>query len=175
VSWRRLWIPLSVLPLLGLLAYGFRTDPRAVPSPLVGRPAPPSTLTLFDDGALRLDDLRGKVVVLNFWASWCYPACYEEAPVLEEGWRTYRDRGAVIVGIDIQDTEEGARRFIEQFGLTFPNGPDPRGKISIDYGVYGVPETFFIDRQGRIRAKHVGAVTAPLLRERLEALLEEPA
>ena len=175
MSWRRLWIPLSVLPLLGLLAYGFRTDPRAVPSPLVGRPAPPFTLTLFDDGALRLDDLRGKVVVLNFWASWCYPACYEEAPVLEEGWRTYRDRGAVIVGIDIQDTEEGARRFIEQFGLTFPNGPDPRGKISIDYGVYGVPETFFIDRQGRIRAKHVGAVTAPLLRERLEALLEEPA
>ncbi|MBI2878658.1 MAG: redoxin domain-containing protein, partial [Candidatus Rokubacteria bacterium] len=75
----------------------------------------------------------------------------------------------------IQDTEEGARRFIEQFGLTFPNGPDPRGKISIDYGVYGVPETFFIDRQGRIRAKHVGAVTAPLLRERLEALLEQPA
>jgi len=175
MSWKRLWIPLSILPILGLLAYGFRTDPRAVPSPLVGRPAPSFTLALFDGGRLDLDDLRGKVVVVNFWASWCYPACYEEAPALQEGWRAYRDRGAVVVGIDIQDTEEGARRFIEQFGLTFPNGPDPGGKISIDYGVYGVPETFFIDRQGRIRAKHVGAVTAPLLRERLEALLEEPA
>lgn len=175
MSWRRLWIPLSILPLLGLLAYGFQTDPRSIPSPLVGRPAPSFTLTLFDGGELHLADLRGKVVVVNFWASWCYPACYEEAPVLEAGWREYRDREVVVVGIDVQDTEEGARRFIEQFGLTFPNGPDPRGKVSIDYGVYGVPETFFIDREGQIRRKHAGAVTGPLFRETIEALLGEPA
>lgn len=175
MSWKRFLIPLSILPILGLLAYGFRTDPRAIPSPLVGRPAPPFALTLFDGKGLGLADLRGKVVVVNFWASWCYPACYEEAPVLEEGWRSYRDRGVVIVGVDIQDTEANARRFIEQFGLTFPNGPDPKGKISIDYGVYGVPETFFIDKRGQIRAKHVGAVTTPLLREKIEALLKEPA
>ncbi len=175
MSWKRLLIPLSILPILGLLAYGFRTDPRAIPSPLVGRPAPSFALDLFDGGRLDLTDLRGKVVVVNFWASWCYPACYEEAPVLEEGWRSYRDRGVVIVGVDIQDTEANARKFIEQFKFTFPNGPDPKGKISIDYGVYGVPETFFIDRRGHIRVKHVGALTPAFLRTTLEVLLKEPA
>jgi cytochrome c biogenesis protein CcmG/thiol:disulfide interchange protein DsbE len=102
-------------------------------------------------------------VLLNFWASWCYPACYEEAPVLESTWRAYRERGLVVLGIDIQDTEAAGRRFIQQFGLTFPNAPDPKGKVSIDYGVYGVPETFLIDRRGMIW-KHVGAVTEAVFR-----------
>jgi cytochrome c biogenesis protein CcmG/thiol:disulfide interchange protein DsbE len=114
------------------------------------------------------------VVVLNFWASWCYPACYEEAPVLEAAWRAYRQRGVMVVGVDIQDTEAAGRRFIEQFGLTFPNAPDPRGRVSIDYGVYGVPETFVIDRRGLIRKKLVGGVTADALREAIEPLLAEP-
>ncbi len=176
---RRLWrwgrwaIPLSVVPLLVLLAYGFRTDPRAIPSPLVGKPADPFSMVLFDGGRLGLDDLRGKVVVLNFWASWCYPTCYEEAPVLEQGWRTYKDRGVVVVGVDIQDTGEAARNFIRQFSLSFPNGPDPEGKISVDYGVYGVPETFFIDREGRIRKKHVGAVTAEVFGAEVGRLLDD--
>jgi cytochrome c biogenesis protein CcmG/thiol:disulfide interchange protein DsbE len=173
--WLRWTIPLSVVPLLVLLAYGFRLDPRAVPSPLLGRPAPAFSLSLFDGGRLSLEELRGKVVVVNFWASWCYPACYEEAPVLESGWRAYRDRGVVVVGVDIQDTEEAARRFIRQFGLTFPNGPDPSGKISVDYGVYGVPETFFVDRAGRIRKKHVGAVTEAVFTREVERLLGEEA
>ena len=166
-------IPLAALPVLGLLAYGFRIDPRAIPSPLVGRPAAPFSLTTFDGKPLTLEGLRGQVVVLNFWASWCYPACYEEAPVLEAGWRAYRERGLVVVGVDIQDTEEAARRFIDQFKLTFPNAPDPKGKVSIDYGVYGVPETFVIDRQGRIRAKHVGAVTDRVFKEHVLPLLAE--
>ena len=166
-------IPLAALPVLGLLAYGFRIDPRAIPSPLVGRPAAPFSLTTFDGKPLTLEGLRGQVVVLNFWASWCYPACYEEAPVLEAGWRAYRERGLVVVGVDIQDTEEAARRFMDQFKLTFPNAPDPKGKVSIDYGVYGVPETFVIDRQGRIRAKHVGAVTDRVFKEHVLPLLAE--
>jgi cytochrome c biogenesis protein CcmG/thiol:disulfide interchange protein DsbE len=166
-------IPLAALPVLGLLAYGFRLDPRAIPSPLVGRPAAPFSLTTFDGKPLTLEGLRGQVVVLNFWASWCYPACYEEAPVLEAGWRAYRERGLVVVGVDIQDTEEAARRFMDQFKLTFPNAPDPKGKVSIDYGVYGVPETFVIDRQGRIRAKHVGAVTDRVFKEHVLPLLAE--
>jgi cytochrome c biogenesis protein CcmG/thiol:disulfide interchange protein DsbE len=111
--------------------------------------------------------------VLNFWASWCYPACYEEAPVLERNWRAYRDRGVTVVGIDIQDKEEAARKFIAQFGLSFPNAPDPTGKVSVDYGVYGVPETFFIDRRGMIRKKHVGAVTEEVFRTEVERLLKE--
>ncbi|HEV8309724.1 MAG TPA: TlpA disulfide reductase family protein [Methylomirabilota bacterium] len=172
---KRWLIPLAAVPLLVLLAYGFGTDPRAIPSPLVGRAAAPFTLTTFDGQPVSLDGLRGRVVVLNFWASWCYPACYEEAPVLEAGWRAYRERGVSVLGVDIQDTEEAARRFIGEFGLTFPNAPDPKGKVSIEYGVYGVPETFVIDRRGRIRAKHVGAVTEQFFRSTVEPLLAESA
>ena len=172
---RRWLIPLAALPVVGLLAYGFRSDPRAIPSPLVGRPAPAFALTAYDGRPLSLAGLQGQVVVLNFWASWCVPACYEEAPVLEAGWRAYRERGVVVVGVDIQDTEEAGRKFIQQFGLTFPNAPDPKGRVSIDYGVYGVPETFFIDRQGRIRLKHVGAVTEEVFAATVQRLLAEPA
>ena len=175
---RRLWrwlIPLSAIPVLALLAYGFRLNPRDVPSPLVGRPAAAFALTTFEGAPLSLEAQRGKVVVVNFWASWCYPACYEEAPVLERNWRAYRDRGVVVLGVDIQDKAEAARKFIKDFGLTFPNAQDTTGKVSVDYGVYGVPETYFIDRQGRIRAKHVGAVTDEVFRRHVDHLLGEPA
>jgi cytochrome c biogenesis protein CcmG/thiol:disulfide interchange protein DsbE len=171
-AWRWL-LPLSAVPVLALLAYGFRLNPRDVPSPLVGRPAAAFALTSFDGAPMTLQTLRGKVVVLNFWASWCYPACYEEAPVLERGWRAYRDRGVVVLGVDIQDKDEAGRKFIRDLSLTFPNAPDPTGKVSVDYGVYGVPETFFIDRQGRIRYKHVGAVTERLFKEQADRLLAE--
>jgi cytochrome c biogenesis protein CcmG, thiol:disulfide interchange protein DsbE len=170
---RRWLIPLAAVPVLAVLAYGFRSDPRAIPSPLVGRPAVAFALTSYAGAPMSLETLRGKVVVLNFWASWCYPACYEEAPVLESAWRAYRERGLVVLGVDIQDTEPAASRFINQFGLSFPNAPDPKGKVSIDYGVYGVPETFVIDKQGRIRDKKVGAVTEAYLKEKIEALLQE--
>jgi cytochrome c biogenesis protein CcmG/thiol:disulfide interchange protein DsbE len=164
---------LAALPVVGLLAYGFRADPRAVPSPLVGRPAPPFALTTFDGKAVRLESHRGKVVVLNFWASWCYPACYEEAPVLEASWRRGEPLGVVVLGVAIQDKDPASLEFIQRFGLTFPNAPDPAGKVSIDYGVYGVPETFVIDRRGMIRRKHVGAVTEAVFREWVEPLLRE--
>ena len=138
---------------------------------LVGRPAAAFTLTAFDGTPLTLEALRGKVVVVNFWASWCTPACYDEAPVLERAWRTYRDRGVVVVGVDMQDTAEAAQEFIRRFELTFPNAPDQGGKVAVEYGVYGVPETFFVDRAGTIRAKHVGAVTEDVIRGTLERLL----
>jgi len=170
---RRWLIPLAAVPVLAVLAYGFRSDPRAIPSPLVGRPAVAFALTSYEGAPMSLETFRGKVVVLNFWASWCYPACYEEAPVLEAAWRAYRERGLVVVGVDIQDTEPAASRFIKQFGLSFPNAPDPKGKVSIDYGVYGVPETFVIDKQGRIRDKKVGAVTEAYLKAKIQALLQE--
>ena len=168
--WRWL-LPVAALPVLALLAYGFVLDPRNIPSPLVGRPAAAFTLTAFDGTPVALEALRGKVVVVNFWASWCTPACYDEAPVLERAWRTYRDRGVVVVGIDMQDTAEAAQEFIRRFELTFPNAPDHGGKVAVEYGVYGVPETFFVDRAGTIRAKHVGAVTEDVIRDTLERLL----
>lgn len=123
----RWFIPLSVVPLLLLLAYGFRLDPRQVASPLVGRPAPAFSLRTFDAETVSLEGFRGKVLVLSFWASWCYPACYEEAPVLERGWGGYRARNVVVVGVDIQDKAEAARKFIAAFGLTFPNAQDLTG------------------------------------------------
>ncbi len=164
-------LPLTAVPVLALLAYGFTTDPRDIPSPLVGRPAAPFTLTGFDGTPVSLADLRGKVVVVNFWASWCVPACYDEAPVLERLWRTYRERGVVVVGVDIQDKDEAGRKFVRDMGLTFPNAPDPTGKVSVDYGVYGVPETFFVARDGTLRGKHVGAVTEAVIRAKVDPLL----
>ena len=175
-SGRLRWlIPLAVVPVLVLLAYGFRTDPRAIPTPLVGKPAAPFTLRTFAGEDVSLDALRGRVVVLNFWASWCTPACYEEAPALERGWRAWQDRGVTFVGVNIQDREEPARAFLAQFGHTVPNAADVGGRVSVDYGVYGVPETFFIDRAGRVRAKHVGVITEGSLDRQIRALVEERA
>jgi cytochrome c biogenesis protein CcmG/thiol:disulfide interchange protein DsbE len=164
----------AAVPVLVLLAWGFRANPRDIPSPLVGRPAPPFTLTAFTGEPVALAAHRGRVVVVNFWASWCYPACYEEAPVLEAGWRQWRERGVVVIGLDIQDTDDNAKKFIADFGLTFLNARDTTGKVAIEYGVYGVPETFFVDRRGTIRLKHVGAVTAEIFRTTVEKLLGEP-
>ena len=168
-------IPAAAVPVLALLAYGFRLNTRDIPTALLGRPAAAFTLTSFDGAPVELAALRGKVVVLNFWASWCTPACYEEAPVLERGWRAYRERDVVVVGVDYQDRDEAARKFIRDMGLTFPNAPDRGSKVAVDYGLYGVPETFFIDRAGRIRVKHVGAVTDEVFRSAVDALLAEPA
>ena len=172
----RLWrwlLPVSVLPLLTLLAYGFRVDPRYVASPLVGRPAPAFSVATFDGNPLSFEAFRGRVVVVNFWASWCRPACYEEAPVLEEGWRQYRDRGVIVVGINIQDTVEASEQFVRDLRLTFPNVRDATGKISVEYGIYGVPETFFVGRDGRIASKHVGALTETVFRQSVESLLSD--
>jgi cytochrome c biogenesis protein CcmG, thiol:disulfide interchange protein DsbE len=167
-------IPLAALPVLALLAYGFRVSPRDIPSPLLERTAPAFALTTLEGAPVSLAAYRGKVVVLNFWASWCYPACYEEAPVLEQNWRAYRDRGVVVLGVAIQDKREASEKFVRDFGLTFPNAPDPTGKVSVDYGVYGVPETFFVDRRGLIRVKHVSAVTDAVFRQTVDRLLAEP-
>ncbi len=172
LPWAWIGTAAVVIPLLAVLAFGLRRDPRALPSPLVGRPAPAFALELFDGGHLATADLDGKVVVLNFWASWCVPACTEEAPHLQRLWTLYGSRGVVVVGVNIQDREAPARAFVQRFAQTFPNGMDRRGMISIDYGVYGVPETFVIDRQGRIVYKHAGPVTEAILVPHIEPLLE---
>jgi cytochrome c biogenesis protein CcmG, thiol:disulfide interchange protein DsbE len=156
----------SVGAVVGLLAYGFTTDPRAVPSTMVGNTAPDFSLALFDGRTVRLSDFRGKVVFLNFWSSWC-PPCREEAPLLEAAWKRYQSRGVAFLGVAIQDTEEDARRFVRAFEITYPNGRDSNNRIAIDYGVYGIPETYFIDPNGRITAKYVGALSNTILAARL--------
>jgi len=172
VAWRRFLIVVAIAgPLLAILAYGFTRDPREIPSPLIGRPATPFTLTLFDGRRLSLEELRGKVVFLNFWASWC-PPCRAEARTLEAAWQKYKDRDVVFLGIDIQDTEEDARAFLREFGITYPNGRDASGKIAIDYGVWGIPETFIMDRQGRITYKHVGGIGWQTITAKLDEALQ---
>ncbi len=162
---------LVVGPLIGLLAFGLTRDPKFVPSPLIGKEAPLFNLDLLNGGRLSLGDLRGKVVVVNFWASWCYPACWNEAPRLEAAWQRYKDQEVVIVGIVFQDTEENTRKFIRRFDKSYPNGMDPNSRIAIEYGVYGVPETFFIDREGRIAHKHIGEIQSEILTREIEKLL----
>jgi cytochrome c biogenesis protein CcmG/thiol:disulfide interchange protein DsbE len=159
---------LPTVAILALLAYGFTREPRYIDSPMVGRPAPPFSLTVLDGRTLHLEDFRGKVVFLNFWASWCAP-CRVEAPMLEAAWRQLAANDVVFIGVNTQDEEERARAFAREFGLTYPNGRDPGGRIAIDYGVWGLPEAFFIDAQGRITGKHVGTLGGAQLAAGIDA------
>ena len=170
--WRRVAIAcaLALIP-ISVMAFGLRSNPRAIPSPLVGRPAPAFSLPLMTDGsALSFANLQGRVVVLNFWASWCVP-CRDEAPALEAVWRRYREAGVTVVGVNIQDRPAAARQFVVATRASYPNVLDGPGATSIAYGIYGVPETFLIDRDGRIRARHVGAITLETLGRHVAALV----
>jgi cytochrome c biogenesis protein CcmG/thiol:disulfide interchange protein DsbE len=171
MRWVKALVILSVVALLVLLAYGFWTNPRLIPSPLVGGPAPDFTLTLLNGKEIRLRDLKGRPVVVNFWASWCYPACWNEAPRLEATWQRYKDQGVVLIGIIYQDTETTARDFIAEHGKTYPNGMDVQSRIAIEYGVFGIPETFFVDREGKLVHKHIGEISMETLIAETEALL----
>lgn len=190
MNWRRSLVGAAVaVPGMALLAFGLmRGDPRVIPSPLPGRPAPefalevmrgPETLApeLPQPGdTVRLSDHGGEVVVLNFWASWCL-ACREEHPLLMAAAQKYgSERGARFYGVLYNDTQENARRFIvEMGGQGYPTLLDPGTRMAIDYGVYGVPETYFIGRDGRVAHKQIGPVSWPLLVDQLEKLLAEPA
>ena len=169
---RRLLLVVCLLLLpVALLAYGLRGDPRVVPSPLIGKPAPGFTLQLFNGEAITLENFRGRAVVVNFWASWCL-ACREEAEALESTWRRHKEHGVMFIGVNIQDREPDALAFIREHNKSYPNGPDPTGVVSIAYGMYGVPETFIIDGAGRITHKHIGAVTEEILGREIERFLQ---
>jgi cytochrome c biogenesis protein CcmG, thiol:disulfide interchange protein DsbE len=155
----RFLIPLAVFAALVLfLGKGLELNPREVPSPLIGKPAPAFALPqLGADGVvLKRDDLLGKVWVLNVWASWCVP-CRTEHPLLVE---MARQRVAPLYGLNYKDKPEAAVGFLRQLGNPFvATLIDADGRVGIDYGVYGVPETFVIDKAGVIRHKHIGPLT----------------
>jgi cytochrome c biogenesis protein CcmG/thiol:disulfide interchange protein DsbE len=170
---------LVILALVGLFAVGLQRTGGV--GPQVGEPAPDFTLPLFDGGELTLSELQGKVVVINFWASWCDP-CRDEAPALERVWREYRDRGVVFIGVNYVDVESEARKYMEEFDITYPNGPDIGQRIARAYRIRGVPETFFVDREGKIAPvfqggrpmpKKISPITETELRAVIERLLSE--
>lgn len=148
LAWFFVWA--GLIALLVLIAVGLR---RRQEGPMViGSLVPDFTMTTFDHQQIRMADLRGKVVLINFWASWCKP-CEQEAADLEAAWRFYEPRGDVVfIGIDYVDTEPEALAYLAKFDITYPNGPDLRTSISQLFRTTGVPETFVIDQEGRLAA-----------------------
>ena len=139
-------------------------------APEVNRAAPDFQLRTLDGGTVRLSDLRGRPVVINFWATWC-PPCREEMPLLVEAYERHRDEGLVILAVNVRESEQQARSFAEEFGLRFPVALDLRGRAADRYRTYQFPESYFIDREGIIRSKAIGAMSAGDLAQRLAAIL----
>ena len=160
----------SLLGLLGLLGWGLL---RVQAGPRSEGQAPDFTLTTFQGDEIVLSELRGQVVVINYWASWC-PPCREEAAYLESTGRAYKDKGVVFLGVDYVDTEVEALAYIAEFDITYPNGPDIGTLISQAYRIQGVPETFFVAKDGTLRGVKIGPLVPPELEDRLEAMLGEP-
>ncbi len=163
---------LTLLAFLAILAWALRNEQKG---PIqVGQPAPDFSMTLYDGGVFDTSQTAEKVLLINFWASWCKP-CEQEAAELEEAWRTFRDEeGVIFLGVDYVDTESEARAYLEKFHITYPNGPDLRTNISQLYRTTGVPETYIIDRDGHLAFIKVGpfnslaeihAVLAPLVEQ----------
>ena len=172
---KRLWflIPLGAfLALAIVLAVGLKLDPREVPSPLIDKPAPKFALARLDDAAetVSLDDLKGKVFILNVWASWCV-ACREEHPILLD---FAKKRVVPVYGLNYKDTRPDASAWLARFGNPYDASFfDEDGRVGLDFGVYGVPETFIVDGNGVIRMKHIGPITPEVLANKIEPLLKK--
>jgi cytochrome c biogenesis protein CcmG/thiol:disulfide interchange protein DsbE len=167
---RKVWLPLAFIGLIALLAAGLRLNPREVPSPLIGKAAPPFELPRLDapDRTFTQKEMLGKVWVLNVWASWC-PPCLVEHPVVTDLAKTIP-----VVGLNYKDAREDALPWLKRNGNPYELSVyDAAGRIAIDYGVYGVPETYVIDRQGLIRYKHIGPLTREVVQKKVHPLLKE--
>jgi cytochrome c biogenesis protein CcmG/thiol:disulfide interchange protein DsbE len=168
---------LLALLLARLVAAGHATASAPV-SPVVGHAAPNFAVTVWNSAAgapseVRLSDLKGKPVVLNFWASWCSD-CVEEQSVLESAWQKYQARGVMFVGIAFRDEQSAGTAFLRQNGVTYPCGPDAGGTAPVDYAVTGVPETVFINARGVVMGKSIGAVDDGGLDKTIQSLLSQP-
>jgi cytochrome c biogenesis protein CcmG/thiol:disulfide interchange protein DsbE len=169
----RFLIPLALFGALAWFLYaGLSLNPREVPSPLIGKPAPAFALPRLDDPTqtVKREDLLGKVWVMNVWASWCAP-CREEHPLVVA---FSRERKVPVIGLNYKDRPGDARTWLERLGNPYAATLiDFDGKVGIDFGVYGVPETFVIDAQGVVRFKHVGVLTRQVISQKIEPLLKE--
>ncbi len=165
----RYLLPVLVLGVLVVLfAFGLQHDPREVPSPLIGKPAPDFNLRVVgEDTPYRREDLLGRPVLVNFWASWCV-ACRVEHPLLMELSR----RGVEIIGIDYKDTDADGLRWLERHGNPYRAiAADPEGQAGLDWGVYGVPETYVLDASGNILYKHIGPIDEEAWRTKMAPLM----
>ncbi len=166
---RWLLVPLVVLPLAWLLLSGFGRDPREISSPLIGQPAPAWTLTTLDGNSLSSEDLAGRPYIVNFWASWCGP-CVDEHPVLTGTQASHGDELA-LVGVLYQDAPSDAEGFLARYGDTgYRHVVDDDGRLAIDFGVTGPPETFFVDADGVIRDRQFGPLSEALMEQRLASI-----
>lgn len=174
----RRWLAIGgILVVVGLMAYVFNgrfgQDPRLVDSPLIGQAFPEMTLDyLEEEGSLDFDDLPGEILVVNLWASWCFP-CRAEHPVLTAASEVYQDRGVHFIGIVYQDRESAAIGFLDQFGrgVNYTYVMDPDSRATVELGVFGIPETYFVDREGIIRGKVQGEISPSLLLATIEDLI----
>lgn len=177
-SWKFWTVMTGILALTALFAFGFTKDPKMVKSPLVGGPAPIFEITEMNTGLpLSSVALKGTPYLLNFWASWC-AACRDEAPFLKAAHNKYEKAGKNfrVVGIAIQDTLEKANAFARRFGKNYFLALDnAQGEISLNWGLYGVPETFFVDGRGIIQHKHIGALNWKVTQREVERLLNPPS
>jgi cytochrome c biogenesis protein CcmG/thiol:disulfide interchange protein DsbE len=166
------WIVVGFVAVVGLLAVGLTLNPREVPSPLIGKPAPRFELPLLHapDKTFSQKDMLGSVWILNVWASWC-PPCLVEHPVITE---LSRSGLAPVVGLNYKDAREDALPWLKRNGDPYKlTVYDAAGRIAIDYGVYGVPETYVIDRKGIIRYKHIGPLTPEIADKKIRPLVKE--
>lgn len=174
MNWRRAALgALVAIPVIALLAYGLTRDPRVLPNTLPGSSAPEFNLAVMDAerDTVRLSDFRGKVVVLNFWASWCLQ-CRDEHSILSETAEAYADRNVVFYGVLYQDQVSNARAWIKEMGgQSYANLLDPRSRMAIDYALTGVPETVIIGPDGKVAHKQIGVVSRQLLHSKLDSLL----
>jgi cytochrome c biogenesis protein CcmG/thiol:disulfide interchange protein DsbE len=164
----------AVLPLLllALVAAGLLLRGTGVSPTAIGRPAPDFSLTDLDGNQIHLADLRGRPVIVNFWASWCMP-CVEEFPLLREAAERHEAGGLVVIGIVYRDRSEAARAFMARNGGTWAAAMDPDERVAEAYGILGPPETFFIGRDGKIVARQLGQFTAASLDEKVAAIIGE--
>ncbi len=170
---RRLAVSAVAVTILFAAAFGtrFGTDPTVVDSPLIGQPIPDLTLPYLEkDGQLSLRSLNGRIVVVNFWASWCVP-CRNEHDDLVSTARAYRNEGVTFVGIVYQDDPKQAIAFLDELGRGYDHVTDPGSRAAIDFGVFGVPETFFIDPGGTVVAKITGESDEEILSHTLDQIL----
>jgi cytochrome c biogenesis protein CcmG/thiol:disulfide interchange protein DsbE len=167
VFWRLIIIGVLAL-FIAFLAIGLRRE--WVSEQRATGMAPEFEFTTFDGETIRLVDLRGQGVVLNFWASWCIP-CRDEAPLLEQAWRRERDRSIVFIGLDYLDQEHAAQAFLAEFDITYPTGPDLQSAAARRYRITGVPETFFIGPDGQIVSQVIGPILSmEVLNQKLDAI-----